>query len=80
MFYIWSKENKDISYRQGMNELLAILFLVFYPFYFPSTRKPKKTKNDINDFLKDIELYKEGLYIFFHDEEEMQSDLFIFYF
>ena len=46
MFYIWSKENKDISYRQGMNELLAILFLVFYPFYFPSTRKPKKTKND----------------------------------
>ena len=76
VLYIWSKENKDISYRQGMNELLAILFLVFYPFYFPSTRKPKNTKNDINEFLKDIELYKEDLYIFFHDEEEIQSDLF----
>ena len=76
VLYIWSKENKDISYRQGMNELLAILFLIFYPFYFPSTRKPKNTKNDLIDFLKDIELYKEDLYIFFHDEEEIQSDLF----
>ena len=79
VLYIWSKENKDISYRQGMNELLAILFLVFYPFYFPSTRKPKNTKNDIIEFLKDIELYKEDLYIFFHDEEEIQSDLFFIF-
>ena len=76
VLYIWSKENQDISYRQGMNELLAILYLVFYPYYFPSTKKPKNTKNDIIEFLKDIELYKEDIYIFFHDEEEIQSDLF----
>ena len=76
VLYIWSKENQNISYRQGMHELLAILFLVFYPYYFPSTKKPKNTKNDIIEFLKDIELYKEDIYIFFHDEEEFQSDLF----
>ena len=76
VLYIWSKENQNISYRQGMNELLAILFLVFYPYYFPCTKKPKYTKNDIIEFLKDIELYKEDIYIFFHDEEEIQSDLF----
>ena len=76
VLYIWSKENQDVSYRQGMNELLAILYLVFYPFYFPCTRKPKTTKNDIIDFLKDIELYKEDIYIYFHDEDEIQSDLF----
>ena len=76
VLYIWSKENPEISYRQGMHELLAIIFLVFYPYYFPCTRKPKNTKNDIIEFLKDIELYKEDIYIFFHDEEEMQSDLF----
>ena len=76
VLYIWAKENPDVSYRQGMNELLAILFLVFYPFYFPSTRKPKNTKSDIIEFLKDIELYKEDIYIFFHDEDEIQSDLF----
>ena len=76
VLYIWSKENQNISYRQGMHELLAILFLVFYPYYFPCTKKPKNTKNDIIEFLKDIELYKEDIYIFFHDEEEFQSDLF----
>ena len=79
VLYIWSKENQDISYRQGMHELLAILFLVFYPYYFPCTRKPKNTKNDIIEFLKDIELYKEDLYIFFHDEDEIQSDLFFIF-
>ena len=76
VLYIWAKENQDVSYRQGMNELLAILYLVFYPNYFPCTRKPKTTKNDIIEFLKDIELYKEDIYIFFHDEDEIQSDLF----
>ena len=76
VLYIWSKENSDVSYRQGMNELLAILYLVFYPYYFPPTRKPKSTRDDIIEFLKDIELYKEDIYIFFHDEDEIQSDLF----
>jgi hypothetical protein len=65
-----------VSYRQGMNELLAIIFIVFYPFYFTCNRKPKNTKENIVDFLKDINLYKDDLYIFFHDEDEIQSDLF----
>ena len=76
VLYIWSKENSEVSYRQGMNELLAIIFIVFYPFYFTCNRKPKKTKENIVDFLKDINLYKDDLYIFFHDEDEIQSDLF----
>lgn len=28
ILFIWSKQNPEISYRQGMNELLAILFIV----------------------------------------------------
>ena len=76
VLYIWSKENKDISYRQGMNELLAIIFLSIYPYYFVSISKPKSTKNDILNYLKDIDLNKDEIYIFFHDEEEIQSDLF----
>jgi hypothetical protein len=79
VLYIWSKENQKVSYRQGMNELLSIFYLVFYPYYFPCTRKPKNTKDDIIDFLKDINLYKEDIYIFFHDEEEIQSDLFFIF-
>ena len=76
VLYIWSKENSVVSYRQGMNELLAIIFIVFYPFYFTCTRKPKTTKEDILDYLKDINLYKDDIYIYFHDEDEIQSDLF----
>ena len=76
VLYIWAKENSDVSYRQGMNELLAIIFIVFYPFYFTCTRKPKNTKEDIVDFLKDMNLYKDDIYIYFHDEDEIQSDLF----
>ena len=53
VLYIWSKENSTVSYRQGMNELLAIIFIAFYPFYFTCTRKPKTTKEDIIDYLKD---------------------------
>jgi len=76
VLYIWSKENSIVSYRQGMNELLAIIFIAFYPFYFACTRKPKTTKEDIIEYLKDMNLYKDDIYIFFHDEDEIQSDLF----
>lgn len=30
VLFVWCKENPDISYRQGMNELLAIFFIVGY--------------------------------------------------
>jgi len=76
VLYIWSKENSTVSYRQGMNELLAIIFIAFYPYYFTCTRKPKTTKEDIIEYLKDINLYKDDIYIYFHDEDEIQSELF----
>ena len=77
ILYIWAKENQEISYRQGMHELLAIIFIVFYPFYFAYNSKPKYKKEDILDFLKDINLYKKEIYIFFHDEDEIQADLYL---
>ena len=76
VLYIWSKENSTVSYRQGMNELLAVIFIAFYPYYFTCTRKPKTTKEDIIEYLKDINLYKDDIYIYFHDEDEIQSELF----
>lgn len=30
ILYIWSKDNSDLSYRQGMNEVLAILIYAFH--------------------------------------------------
>ena len=78
IIFIWCKENEDVSYRQGMNELLAILILCFYPYYFPFQKEQKPTKEEI---IKYIDLNKENkynllIYNYFHDEEEIESDLY----
>ena len=31
---IWSEENSDVSYKQGMNEITAIIIYSIYPYYF----------------------------------------------
>ena len=30
ILYLWAKDNNEFSYRQGMNEILAVLVLVFF--------------------------------------------------
>ena len=49
LFY-WSiqSENKNMSYRQGMNDLLSILFFSFFPFYFSDKRKSIKNNDGQN--------------------------------
>ena len=77
ILFIWSKENSDVSYQQGMNDILAVTFLALYPCYFKNTKKLSKNKI--------IELSSEQLsaidnaqdiYDFFHDEDELYSDLY----
>ena len=82
VLFIWSKENTDISYKQGMNELLAVFYLAFYPYYFVTRTKPKPNKNDILNYIKDnksIEDHLEDIYVFFNDEDEFKSDLFFIF-
>ena len=82
VLFIWSKENTDISYKQGMNELLAVFYLAFYPYYFITRTKPKPNKNDILNYIKDnksIEDHLEDIYVFFNDEDEFKSDLFFIF-
>ena len=79
VLYIWSKENEDVKYRQGMHELIAILFLILYPYYLKNNCKPKPEKKDIILYLNDIETQYEKIYLFFHDEDEIQADLFFLF-
>ena len=37
ILYIYSKEF-SVNYKQGMNELISILFISLYPFYFPCNK------------------------------------------
>jgi len=39
ILFIWSKENNSISYKQGFNEILALLIMALYPLYFPNEKK-----------------------------------------
>jgi TBC1 domain family protein 5 len=75
ILFIWAKENPDPSYRQGMNEILAILLFAIYPFYFTFDKKSSISASSINSMKKDENFAKE-LYCFLYDEDEMQADLY----
>ena len=81
ILFIWCKENDDVSYRQGMNDLVAILIICFYPYYFSSEEKEKPHKEDIIKYInikepKERYKYSNIVYNYFHDEDEIECDLF----
>ena len=77
ILFIWNKENLEVGYQQGMNDILAVTFLGLYPCYFKKAKKLGK-----NDILKisseQISAIQnaEDIYDFFHDEDELYGDLF----
>ena len=64
----------DIPYGQGMNEIVAMIYICLYPYYFSSNEKIDKEK--IYEYLNDIDKYYKEIYLFFHDEDQIQSDLY----
>ncbi len=79
VLFIWSKENKDVSYKQGMNEVLAVLLYGTYPFYFQNNNLKNSTENILNFYKLDKEKYANEIYHFFHNQDELQSDLYFLF-
>ena len=79
ILFIYAKENEDLPYGQGMNELISMLFICLYPYYFPCKNKENDDKNKIKEYLNDVDNHYEDIYLFFHKEEELQSDLFFLF-
>ena len=76
---IFAIENKPVSYKQGMNEILAMLILCFYPFYLTSPTKIY-TQEKFDLWLSNPSKYLNQIYSFFHDENEFICDLYyVFY-
>ena len=75
ILYVFSKENKPISYKQGMNEILAIFIHCFFPFYCTVSKKVKD-KNEFDLWCKEPDKYLNEIYEYLHDEDEFQSDLY----
>ena len=67
ILYLWSLENSDVGYQQGMNDIISIIFLALYPYYFENNLTGNNANNN----------KAEELYLFFNDEKELESDLYI---
>ena len=75
ILYLFSKVNKKNSYKQGMNDILAMLIYSLYPYY----RKSKITEYNSELFDKWVENPLSNIndiYNFFNDENYFQCDLF----
>ena len=76
---IFAVENKPVTYKQGMNEILAMLILCFYPFYITSPIKIY-TQEKFELWISNPTKYLNQIYSFFHDENEFICDLYyVFY-
>ena len=75
VLFLFAENNKPINYKQGMNDILAMLIFTLYPYYTKCENKEynnelfEKWVNEPSNYIKDI-------YNFFHDEDEFQSDLY----
>ena len=75
ILYVFSQENNPTSYKQGMNEILAIFIHSFYPFYKASPVN-NYTSQQFDLWCGNPGKYLSEIYSFFHDEKELQSDLY----
>ena len=75
ILFVFAQENKPTSYKQGMNENLAIFIHSFFPFYTTSPEN-NYTPEKFDLWCSDPEKYLNQIYCFFHDENELQSDLY----
>jgi hypothetical protein len=77
ILFIWNKENLDVGYQQGMNDILAVTFLGLYPCYFKNNKKLGKDEvlKISSEQISAIQ-NAEDIYDFFHDEDELFSDLY----
>ena len=81
VLFIWSKENLELSYRQGMSDILGMILIALFPFYFPISND--KDLDSLN-FLSDEMIFEplkfcKSFYLFFHDEKYFECDIFIIF-
>ena len=75
ILYVFSKDNPEPSYCQGMNEILGTLFYSF----LSSFRFNKFTKEEQNENNNGKVTNEEMLYAYLVDNNYIESDLFIIY-
>ena len=75
ILFLFALDNQPTSYKQGMSDILAMLVFALYPYYTKSNNKNYNNElfeKWVNDPMNNIN----DLYCYFHDEDELQSDLY----
>ena len=75
---IFAKNHKEISYRQGMNEILSILINAMFPYYGKSPND-KYTPELFDKWSKNPIENAKDIYYFFFDENEFGNDILILF-
>ena len=75
VLFLFAENNQPISYKEGMSNILAMLIYILYPYY--TKNENKNYNNEIFDkWVGDPINNIKDIYYFFHDEDELQSDLY----
>jgi hypothetical protein len=74
ILFNYAKINYDISYKQGMNEILAMLVLVMYPYYH-NTKSSSKYEIIISK-INENAVSMRDVYCYLFDDEEFEADMF----
>ena len=72
---LFAKKYKELSYKQGMNEVLSLLIYAIYPYYVKSPID-KYTDEIVEKWVKDPVTNFKEIYHFFHDENELENDIY----
>ena len=77
VLFLFTENNQTISYKEGMNNILAMLIYILYPYYIKNENENKNYSSEIFDkWVSDPINNIKDIYYFFHDEDELQSDLY----
>ena len=69
LLFLWGRENPDYAYKQGMNEILAMVVIVF------DTERSVPTQIDWSS-LSDEQIASEHLLQFLFDPESNKADIY----
>ena len=77
---MWSLDNSKLSYRQGMNEICAVIIICLYPYYHIENKYEFIDDNKLNELLENPEKNYKELYNYNYNDKTFEFDIYeLFY-
>ena len=77
---MWSLDNSKLSYRQGMNEICAIIIISLYPYYNIKEKYNFIDENKLNELLENPEKNYKELYKYNYNNITFEFDIYELFF